>query len=101
MYEELLGCLDDHAELMRAMDAPHGAVRVYAGVEVARERLTLRRYPRGQRRWCETIAEARRHLGEAAFEQAWSQGRGWTLEDAIEHANRRVESDATESASIT
>ena len=76
MYEELLGCLDDHAELMRAMDAAHDAVRVYAGVEVARERLTLRRYPRGQRRWCETIAEARRHLGDAAFEQAWSQGRG-------------------------
>jgi len=101
MYEELLGCLDDHAELMRAMDAAHDAVRVNASVEVARERLTLRRYPRGQRRWRETLAEARRDLGDAAFEQAWSQGRGWTLEEAIAHANRRVESDATESASIT
>jgi hypothetical protein len=101
MNEELLGCLDDHAELMRATGAAHDAVRVFASVEAARERLSLRRYPRGQRKWSEMIAEARRHLGDAAFDQAWAQGRRSTLEDAIEHANRRIERDAIEAASVT
>jgi predicted ATPase/class 3 adenylate cyclase len=101
MNEELLGCLDDHAELMRATGAAHDAVRVFASVEAARERLSLRRYPRGQRKWSEMIAEARRHLGDAAFDQAWAQGRRSTLEDAIEQANRRIERDAIEAASVT
>jgi predicted ATPase/class 3 adenylate cyclase len=100
MYEELLGCLDDQAELMRAVDAAADAVRVFASVEVARERLTLRRYPRLQRRWSETIAEVRRHLGNVKFEQAWSEGRALSIDDAISHAYSRVERDAAQAETL-
>jgi hypothetical protein len=96
----LLGCLDDQAELMRAVDAAADAVRVFASVEVARERLTLRRYPRLQRRWSETIAEVRRHLGNVKFEQAWSEGRALSIDDAISHAYSRVERDAAQAETL-
>jgi len=96
MYEELLGCLEDHAELMCAMDALHDAVRVYASVDGTRERLTLRRYPRSQRRWSETIVDVRRELGDDTFDTRWSEGRGWSIDDAIKQARRRIENSATE-----
>ena len=91
MYEELLGCLEDHAALMCAMGAAHDALRVYASVEVARERLTLRRYPRGQRRWSEAITDVRLQVGDAAFDKAWTEGRAWSVDDAIAHARSGIE----------
>jgi len=96
MYEELLGCLDDHAELMRAMGAVEDAVRIYASVDAARERLTLRRYPRSQRRWADTIAGVRHKLGDEDFDKRWSEGRTWSIDDAITRARSRVESSAIE-----
>jgi len=101
MYEELLGCLDDHAELLLATGSANGAVCVYAAVEIARERLTLRRYPRSQRRWSELVANLRRDIGEAAFEHAWAQGRGWSVEDAIAHASQCIAESAMQAHAAT
>jgi hypothetical protein len=87
--------------LLLATGSANGAVCVYAAVEIARERLTLRRYPRAQRRWSELIANLRRAVGDAAFERAWGQGRGWSIEDAIAHAAQCIAESATQARAAT
>ena len=80
------------------MEAVAEAVRVYASVAAARERLTLRRYPRSERRWRDTIAEVRRELGDDAFEKRWAEGRAFGIDEAIALARSRIERSAAEPA---
>jgi predicted ATPase/class 3 adenylate cyclase len=86
MREEMIGCVEDHARLAYLRGSPDEAARLYAGADSQRARTTLMRPPRTQSRWHEEIAATRAALGDAAFDQAWSEGRPWEVSEMIRHA---------------
>jgi predicted ATPase/class 3 adenylate cyclase len=86
MREELLGCLEDHAELAEAEAKVEVAVGLAAATARSRERLGLTRSPRGELRWQALIGRLRRTMTEAPFAGAWDEAREWQIEDAIRHA---------------
>jgi predicted ATPase/DNA-binding SARP family transcriptional activator/DNA-binding CsgD family transcriptional regulator len=55
------------------------AVREAAGVEIMPSTYSVTRYER-------RLAEARARLGEAAFEEAWAEGKAMTPEESVEYA---------------
>ncbi|TMH59919.1 MAG: adenylate/guanylate cyclase domain-containing protein [Betaproteobacteria bacterium] len=85
MNAEVLDCLEDHAEILHRSGRTHDAVRQQAAAAAVRETLALARPPRTEARRRKVIEEARTTLGEAAFAHAWSAGRAWGLDDAIDH----------------
>jgi len=86
MYSELLGCLEDHAELTQALGRTEDAVWLYAAAAAGRYRLTLSRSPRREESWRKSIAQARSSLGDASYEAAWAAGQSRELNQAVEHA---------------
>ena len=89
MWEELLGCVEDHASLARLEDAADIGVRLAAAADMARERLSLARPPRGERRWQAQLAALRASTTGAAFDAAWSAGRECQVDQAIRRALAR------------
>lgn len=83
MNAEVLGCLEDYAQLANATGRAEDAARLYAAAANQRERRALMRSPRSGRRWQDAISTSRAELGDAAFEAAWAEGRAWQLEEAI------------------
>ncbi|MBS0325248.1 MAG: hypothetical protein JSS46_01730, partial [Proteobacteria bacterium] len=83
MFSELLGCLEDHAVLLGALDRPDDAVRVCAAVEAARERLVLPRPPREALRWEDRLARLRAAVEPDRFERIWRDGSNLELRDAV------------------
>ncbi len=86
MRAEALDCLEDCAVLLQAIGESDRAVRLQAAAATVRGTLALPRSPRGEANRQANIAEARAALSEAAFNVAWSDGSGWTLDEAIERA---------------
>ena len=86
MREELLGCIEDHAELAEAEGKLEVAASLTAVAAQSRERLGLRRAPRAERRAQAFVDRLRRRLTDAPFEAAWDDGRRWQIDDAIEQA---------------
>jgi len=86
MRAEALDCLEDCAVLLQAVGESDGAVRLQAAASAARGALALPRSPSREARWKENIAAARATISETAFNAAWSDGSGWTLDESIEHA---------------
>lgn len=86
MREELLACLEDHAELAQAEGRIEIAVALVAASARSRERLGLTRSPRSELRWQALIARLRRTLTDAPFEGAWDEGQEWQIDEAIRHA---------------
>ena len=86
MNAELLGCLEDHARILHLQGHTAEAVRLFAAIEAARERLVLRRRARHEQRWRSDVAASRAALGDPAFEAAWAEGEGWSLDQALRHA---------------
>ena len=86
MYTELLGCVEDHAELAQALGKAGDAVWLYAAAAAGRKRLTLVRSPRREQQWRNAIAHARDVLGDAAYETAWAAGLVRELGQAVDHA---------------
>ncbi len=89
MSAEALGCLEDHAALLQRCGQAAEAVRLYAGIEAARERMALRRRARSEHRWRNEVAGARTAINGEAFDAAWSEGGTWTLDQAIAHGEAR------------
>jgi hypothetical protein len=87
MWEELLGCLDDFADLVGSEGNHAVAVRILAAVSAARERLKLTRSPRAQVDAQARDAQLRQVLSEAVFNSAWADGEAWELADAIRAAH--------------
>ena len=86
MNAEVLDCLEDYAIYLQHDGRVEDAVRVCAAAAVVREALALPRSSRyGTGRQMDFKA-ARADLGEPAFERAWSAGRKWALDEAIDHA---------------
>ncbi len=86
MWEELLGCLEDHANLALVDDRADVAVRLAASSGMARERLHLARSPRGEQRWQQQLAALRQATASAAFDAAWREGQNCQVDDAIRNA---------------
>ena len=86
MREELLGCLEDHAELADAEGKVDVAVALSAAAAQSRQRLGLRRAPYVEQRWQAFIARVRRTLTDAPFDAAWDDGQRWQIDDAIDQA---------------
>ncbi len=95
MREELLGCLEDQAVLAQALGATEMAVRLAAAAANARDRLQLDRSPRQRGGWSVRLASWRATLGDAAFDQAWSEGRQWEINDALHQAQALGEQAVT------
>jgi len=90
MHAEVLACIEDLAELLQSLGPVEEAVRIYAAAAAARERLVLRRPARGTRRWQGNIHAARKAVGDALFDAAWSEGQTWQLDVAIGRAMASV-----------
>jgi predicted ATPase/class 3 adenylate cyclase len=86
MRDELLGCLEDHAELAAAEGKLEAAVALIAASAQSRERLRLTRAPRSEQRWQAFVERARRALSDAQFEAAWDDGQCWEIDDAVGQA---------------
>jgi len=86
MWEELLGCLEDHALLAGAEGHPEAAVRLAAAVGASRDKLGLTRSGRGERRWLADIAALRGSMSSVEFDAAWNEGRDWPVDRAIRGA---------------
>ncbi len=86
MHAEILGCIEDHAALLRSLGIVGEAVRICAAAAAARERLMVVRPVRSVRRWEDGIAAARTAIGDAAFDAAWRDGQAWSLDMAIRRA---------------
>ena len=86
MREELLGCLEDHAELAEAEGKREVAVGLAAAAAQSRERLGLTRSPRGERRWQALVGRLRRAMSEGLFDSAWNDAQQWQIDEAIGQA---------------
>jgi len=86
MRAELLGCLEDIARLERSVGSVEEAVRHYAAVTVARERLGLAWSPRDEQRLRAELAAMRQAVGDGEFEAAWADGQRREVEEAIRRA---------------
>ena len=86
MRAELLECLEDHAALAHSVGLVEEAVRQYAATTIARERLGLLRRPREELRRQAEFAAMRESMGSAVFEDAWTEGRGREIQEAIRRA---------------
>jgi len=84
MNSEALDCLEDFAKLLQQVGQAGAAVRAYAAAAAVRETLVLPRSSRHEAEWRMSIDGARAALGEPAFLAAWSTGRTWALEEAID-----------------
>jgi predicted ATPase/class 3 adenylate cyclase len=86
MREELLCCLEDHADLAQAEGKTETAVGLAAAVAKSRERLGLTRSPRRELRWQALIGGLRRTMADAPFDNAWDEAERWQIDDAVRHA---------------
>lgn len=83
MHAEMLECLEDHAALAHVDEALDDAVRLCAASARSRQRHGLVRKPSAERRWLGELAALRARLGDRAFDEAWSQGHGWDINEAV------------------
>jgi tetratricopeptide (TPR) repeat protein len=84
MWDELLGCLEDHAVLMQREGMELISIQVSALTSKVRERLELSRSPRTELRWKAHLSRLHEGLSDAVFDAAW--GTGWEkleVDDAV------------------
>jgi tetratricopeptide (TPR) repeat protein len=86
MRAELLGCLEDCAALARLEMRKDDAARLGGAIDIARERLNLKRAPRAEERWSMQLAALQGVLPAAEFESARDEGRQWQIDDAVRGA---------------
>ena len=87
MWDELLGCLEDHAVLARHLGSSDAAIRVAATATSARKRLGLSRPPRPEALWETQLQLLREDAASAGFVDAWNEAwDGWEVDDAIRAA---------------
>ena len=86
MSAEVVGCLEDYARYLQHEGRFEVAVQVCATAAAVREVLALPRPATAEADRQTEFATARSALGDAAFDKAWSLGRRWTQDKAIERA---------------
>jgi len=86
MWDELLGSLEDFAELISFEGEMDVAIRLSAATETARARLRLVKAPRMEQRWQAHVAKLRQAITGPTFDSNWEDGRAWEIDDAIRAA---------------
>jgi hypothetical protein len=86
MSSEVLDCLEDYVKLLQLAGQVESAVRAYAAAAANRETSGLARSPHREAEIQTRLEAARTDLGEPGFEVAWTAGRTWTLDEAIDHS---------------
>jgi predicted ATPase/class 3 adenylate cyclase len=86
MNAELLDCLEDHARLLQQVGQYANAVRAFAAAATFREAFGITRSPHRNADKQAALQAARAALGAAAFEAAWSTGKTWALDEAVDHS---------------
>ena len=87
MWKEVLGCLEDFAELALRVEQHKVAVRIAAAATLSRQRLGLIRRPMTEARWQARLEGLRNALGDDAFVAAWNEAWDrWETDDAIRAA---------------
>jgi tetratricopeptide (TPR) repeat protein len=86
MNSELLDCLEDYVKLLQLAGQVENAVRACAAAAESREAFGLARSAHREAEMRTRLEAARTDLGEHAFEAAWTVGRTWTLDEAIDHS---------------
>ena len=86
MSLEVLDCLEDYVKLLQLAGQVENAVRACAAATASREAIGLARSPHREAEMETRLEAARTDLGEPAFEAAWTTGRTWTLDEAIDHS---------------
>jgi tetratricopeptide (TPR) repeat protein len=86
MNSEMLDCLEDYARLLGATGHTETCVRIFAAAASVRDALGLPHAAHREAEMTLRLKSARENLGEHAFDAAWSMGRTWSRDDAIEHA---------------
>ena len=86
MRDELLGCLEDHAELAEAEGKLEVAVTLAAAAARSRDRLGLGRWPRGELRWQALVGRLRQAMTDEPFNTAWSDAQQLQTDEAISQA---------------
>ena len=86
MNSEALDCLEDYAKLLQSVDRIDDAVRVYAAAGAVRETLALPRSPSREAERQKNVEAARAALEATVFDAAWSTGRTWALDEAVDYA---------------
>ena len=83
MNTELIGCLEDFADLFVTTGVVDGAASLMGAAASLRERLALSRAPRAEEHWRRVVARVRERAGETVFDAAFARGRDWTTEEAV------------------
>jgi predicted ATPase len=85
-WEDVLGCLEDHAVLALAEGLPDVSVGLAAVATKARERLGLVHSPRDEARWQAHLAEMRLAVPDLQYSGVWLDAQEWQIDVAIRHA---------------
>ncbi|KQW40066.1 NB-ARC domain-containing protein [Rhizobacter sp. Root404] len=85
-WEDVLGCLEDHAVLALAEGLPELSVGIAAVAAKARERLGLVHSPRDEARWQAHLADMRRAVPDLQYSGVWLDAQDWQIDVAIRHA---------------
>ncbi|MES2992364.1 MAG: hypothetical protein V4844_13175 [Pseudomonadota bacterium] len=85
-WEDVLGCLEDHAVLALAEGLPDVSVGIAAVAAKARERLGLVHSPRDEARWQAHLAAMRVAVPDLQYSGVWLDAQDWQLDVAIRHA---------------
>jgi predicted ATPase/class 3 adenylate cyclase len=86
MHDELVSCLEDHAELTLSAGQAEGAIRLAAAAATLRSRLNLVRSPRRERRWVGQVGQLKAMVPAEAFDAAWAEGSSWETDAAVKAA---------------
>ena len=93
MREDLVSGLGDWSALSAAEGRILLAVQLAAAVDHASERLGLRRAPRNAQGWAAHVDSLRASTTPGEFDAAWSQGKGWDIDEALRNAQSRLAAD--------
>jgi predicted ATPase/class 3 adenylate cyclase len=84
MSSEVLDCLDDYVKLLRIAGQMENSVHACSAATAGRESLGLPRSPQRDAEIQACVRAARESLGDDVFEEAWSTGQTWALDEAID-----------------
>ncbi len=82
-------CLTALAGVIQAAGDAARAARLFGAAEILLQSLDAVLEPGGSLEYDSDLAATRTRLGEEAFEEAWSEGRAMTLDQAVSHALER------------
>jgi non-specific serine/threonine protein kinase len=88
----LMQVLRSLAQILVIEDQPHLVTQMLSAIELAREELGVQLTAVDQAKVQKVIERSRERAGEAEFRQAWADGRGMSLEQAVAVALAELDS---------